>query len=182
MSTRFSLSMEMSRLTRDGTAEPVSRDQILRHARGQGNIIFPVQLTTSRIGNLARLIHTLLYVMTIHTYIHTWPSGSSQICIISRNIFILLLILMVGSRIHYSSFTSYIMCHYYIKKSYGPTERGIVTLTLTAAVATSVTSLHEAPRESPGRHRFPTYASNVAFHEMSSTAPMKYYCFLSTYI
>ena len=61
--------MEMSRLTRDGTAEPVSRDQILRHARGQGNIIFPVQLTTSRIGNLTRLIHTLLYVMTIHTYI-----------------------------------------------------------------------------------------------------------------
>ena len=54
-----------------GTAGPVSRDQILRHARGQGNIIFPVQLTTSRIGNLARLIHTLLYVMTIHTYIHT---------------------------------------------------------------------------------------------------------------
>ena len=42
----------MNRLTRDGTAEPVSRDQILRHARGQGNIIFPVQLTTSRIGNL----------------------------------------------------------------------------------------------------------------------------------
>ena len=32
--------------------------------------IFPVQLTTSRIGNLTRLIHTLLYVMTIHTYIH----------------------------------------------------------------------------------------------------------------
>ena len=37
----FSLSMEMSRLTRDGTAEPVSRDQILRHARGQGNVHFP---------------------------------------------------------------------------------------------------------------------------------------------
>ena len=61
----------MSRLTRDGTAEPVSRDQILRHARGQGNIFFSVQLTTSRIGNLTRLIHTLLYVMTIHTYIKT---------------------------------------------------------------------------------------------------------------
>ena len=61
----------MSRLTRDGTAETVSRDQILRHERGQGNIIFPVQLTTSRIGNLTRLIHTLLYVMTIHTY-HTY--------------------------------------------------------------------------------------------------------------
>ena len=31
----------MSRLTRDGTVEPVSRDQILRHARGQGNVHFP---------------------------------------------------------------------------------------------------------------------------------------------
>ena len=75
----------MSRLTRDGTAEPVSRDQILRHALGQGNIIFPVQLTTSRIGNLTRLIHTLLYVMTIHTYIHTvdpilLPSGNPFKC------------------------------------------------------------------------------------------------------
>ena len=30
----------MSRLTQDGTAEPVSRDQILRHERGQGNIHF----------------------------------------------------------------------------------------------------------------------------------------------
>ena len=35
----------------------------------RGIFIFPVQLTTSRIGNLTRLIHTLLYVMTIHTYI-----------------------------------------------------------------------------------------------------------------
>ena len=31
----------MSRLTRDGTAEPVSRDLILRHVRGQMNIPFP---------------------------------------------------------------------------------------------------------------------------------------------
>ena len=31
----------MSRLTRDGTAEPISRDQTLRHVRGQGNIHFP---------------------------------------------------------------------------------------------------------------------------------------------
>ena len=28
--------MEVGRLTRDGTAEPVSRYQILRHERGQG--------------------------------------------------------------------------------------------------------------------------------------------------
>ena len=41
VSIRCSLSMEMSRLMRDGTVEPVSRDQILRHARGQGNINFP---------------------------------------------------------------------------------------------------------------------------------------------
>ena len=93
MSTRFSLSMEMSRLTRDGTAEPVSRDQILRHARGHGNIIFSVQLTTSRIGNLTRLIHTLLYVMTIHTYIHNknnkfWccylDEGSLQVILLKK--------------------------------------------------------------------------------------------------
>ena len=40
VSPRFSLSMEMSRLTRDGIAEPVSRDQVLRRERGQGNIHF----------------------------------------------------------------------------------------------------------------------------------------------
>ena len=33
--------VEISRLTRDGTAEPVSRDQNLRRERGQGNIYFP---------------------------------------------------------------------------------------------------------------------------------------------
>ena len=32
--------MEMRRLMRDGTAEPVSQDQILRHERGQGNVHF----------------------------------------------------------------------------------------------------------------------------------------------
>ena len=35
------MGMEISRLTRDGTAEPISRDQILRHPRGQGDINFP---------------------------------------------------------------------------------------------------------------------------------------------
>ena len=62
---------EMSRMTRDGTAELVSRYQILRRKlNGDREIfIFPVQLTTNRIGNLTRLIHTLLYVMTIHTIV-----------------------------------------------------------------------------------------------------------------
>ena len=31
----------MGRLTRDVTAKPVSRDQILRRERGQGNMYFP---------------------------------------------------------------------------------------------------------------------------------------------
>ena len=37
----FNLSMGMSRLKRAGTAEPASRDQILRRERVQGNIHFP---------------------------------------------------------------------------------------------------------------------------------------------
>ena len=41
VSTRFSLSMEMSRLTRDGTPEPISRDQIFRREREQGSIDIP---------------------------------------------------------------------------------------------------------------------------------------------
>ena len=49
----------MSRLTRDGTTEPVSRDHILRREHGQEIFIFPAQLTASRIDNLTRLIHTL---------------------------------------------------------------------------------------------------------------------------
>ena len=54
MSTRFSQSMEMSRLTRDGTAETVSRDQITRRERGQGKVNFPCSV------DLTRLIHTLV--------------------------------------------------------------------------------------------------------------------------
>ena len=41
VSTRLSLSMEIRRLTRDGTAKPVSRDRILRREGGQGNINVP---------------------------------------------------------------------------------------------------------------------------------------------
>ena len=41
VSTRFSLSMEINRLTWDRTAEPVSRDQILRRKRGQRKNHFP---------------------------------------------------------------------------------------------------------------------------------------------
>ena len=45
--------------------------------------IFPVQLTTSRIGNLTRLIHILLYVMTIRTSSNYGvPVQIKEICII----------------------------------------------------------------------------------------------------
>ena len=56
----------MSRLTQDGTAEPETE---FSGANGDREIfIFPVRLTTSRIGNLTRLIQTLLNLMTMHTY------------------------------------------------------------------------------------------------------------------
>ena len=42
--TRCSLSMEMGRLTRGGTADPVSRDQILRRKHEQGNIQYSFSL------------------------------------------------------------------------------------------------------------------------------------------
>ena len=41
----------MTELTRDWTAEPGLRDQILRRERGQGKFMFHDQLTTSRIGD-----------------------------------------------------------------------------------------------------------------------------------
>ena len=40
-SSIINLSMDVSRLTQDRTTEPVSRDQILRRERGQGNIHLP---------------------------------------------------------------------------------------------------------------------------------------------
>ena len=66
MSTRFSLSMQMNRLTRDGTAEPVSETKFSGANADREIFVFPVQLTTCRIGNLNRLIHTLAICVTIH--------------------------------------------------------------------------------------------------------------------
>ena len=53
-----------------GTGLPKpSRETKLSGANADGEIfIFPVQLTTSRIGNLTRSIHTLATCVTIHTY------------------------------------------------------------------------------------------------------------------
>ena len=44
---------------------------------GTGKFIFPVQLTTSRIGNLTRLVFTLAMCVIIHTY--TTLGGSMRV-------------------------------------------------------------------------------------------------------
>ena len=71
VSTRSSLSMEMSRLTRDGTAEPVSRDQILKHARGQGNIHLPCSADHEQDWQ-PYPVDPYSAICDDHTYIHTY--------------------------------------------------------------------------------------------------------------
>ena len=76
----------MSRLTRDGTAGPVSRDQILRRVGDMEIFIFLVQLTASRIGNPTRLMHNLLDVLTTHhirahLFPHPQAVSVSEACI-----------------------------------------------------------------------------------------------------
>ena len=64
---------EMSRLTRDGTAESVSRDQIFRHARGQGNIIFPCSADHEQDWQ-PYPVDPYSAICDDHTYIHTYRS------------------------------------------------------------------------------------------------------------
>ena len=68
----------MCGLPRDGTAEPISRDQMLGHGREQGNIMFPVQLATTRIVNLTRLIHTTVHYEVSHFHKTTVCCGISE--------------------------------------------------------------------------------------------------------
>ena len=61
VSTRFSLSIENEQAD-------AGRDRETKFSGANGDreiLMFPVQLTTSRIGNLTRLIHSLLHVMII---------------------------------------------------------------------------------------------------------------------
>ena len=74
---RFSMSMEISRLTRDGTAEPVSRDQILRHARGQRNVYFPC-LADHEQDWQPYPVDPYSAICDDHTYIHTYSSTDSS--------------------------------------------------------------------------------------------------------
>ena len=61
----------MSRLTRDETAEFVSRDQILRRERGQGNINFPCSADREQDWQYFPVDPYSCYdiCVTIHTYI-----------------------------------------------------------------------------------------------------------------
>ena len=62
----------MSGLMRDGTRPNLTRETKLSGANGDREIpVFPVELTTSRIGNHTRLMPSLLKVMTTHTHTHT---------------------------------------------------------------------------------------------------------------
>ena len=77
-------SMEMSKLTRDGTAEPVSRDQILRRERGQRIIHFPCSAADHEQDwqpcPVVRAIHTNI---VLHT--HTAVVTHIYICILYNN-------------------------------------------------------------------------------------------------
>ena len=74
----------MSGLTRDGTAGPVSRDQIIVRQQGQGNIHFPRSADHEQDwgNNLTRLILTLA-VCDDQTYIQTY-SGDE---LVDRNFY-----------------------------------------------------------------------------------------------
>ena len=67
----------MSRLARDGTAEPVSRVQILRHARGQGDIHFPC-LADHEQDWQPYPVDPYSAICDDHTYIHTWGEGGGR--------------------------------------------------------------------------------------------------------
>ena len=67
----------MTRLTRDGTAEPVSRDQILRHAWGQGNINFPCSADHGQDWQ-PHPVDPYSVICDDHTYIHTCEKKPSR--------------------------------------------------------------------------------------------------------
>ena len=76
----------MSRLTRDGTAELASQDQILRGERRQGNIpsgangdreifLFPVQLTASKVDSLTYLVDPYFAICDGHKIQPNYSKG-----------------------------------------------------------------------------------------------------------
>ena len=69
----------MSKLTRDGTAEHVSRDEILRHAQGQGNIHLLCSADHEQDWQLYPVDpYSAIYVITIHTYTHLREDSNQE--------------------------------------------------------------------------------------------------------
>ena len=62
----------MSRLTRDGTAELVSRDKILRHVRRQGNIHCPCSADHEQDWQSHSVDSYSSAICDDHTYIHAY--------------------------------------------------------------------------------------------------------------
>ena len=85
VSTRFSLRIETSRLTRDGTAEPVSRDQFLRRERGHGNINFPCSADHEQDWQ-PYPVDPYPYYMCDHTYMHALKCGDDERVTITTNV------------------------------------------------------------------------------------------------
>ena len=71
----------MSRLTRDGTAELVSRDQILRHEeRGQGNVYFLCSADHEQDWQ-SYPVDPYSCCMCDYTYIHTYIPSKTVVII-----------------------------------------------------------------------------------------------------
>ena len=73
----------MSRLTEDGTAESVSRDETLRREQGQGNtsIVFPYSADHEQDWQPYRLIYNyVILVCDNYTYIHTTTTATLSTC------------------------------------------------------------------------------------------------------
>ena len=68
----------MSRLTRDGTVEPASRDQILRRERGQGNIDFPCSADHEQDWQHYPVDPYSCY-MCDHTYMYSCPGVEENV-------------------------------------------------------------------------------------------------------
>ena len=80
-------------MTRDGTAESVSRDQILRHARGQGNIHFPCSADHEQDWQ-SYPVDPYSAICDDHTYILVCPLLVSTLFVSYQSIFLLLQILL----------------------------------------------------------------------------------------
>ena len=107
----------MSRLTRDETAEPVSRDQILRHAPGQGNIHFPC-LADHEQDWQPYPVDPYSAICDDHTYIHTCYTRLPTGFVVSNNTIINTMI--INSTTIRKQKTTYLHRH---KSSTPPTNR-----------------------------------------------------------